>query len=48
MINGRVNNRAYKLYGKDGDSLRAGKILLQVEGAEVFYRNIQIRSLGAK
>ncbi len=48
MINGHVNNRAYKLYAKDGDALTAGKILLQVEGAEVFYRNIQLRSLGEK
>ncbi len=48
MVNGRVNNRAYNLYEKNGDPLRSGKILLQAEGAEVFYRNIQIRSLGAQ
>ena len=46
MINGHVNNRAHKLFGKDGDPLSDGKILLEVEGAEVFYRNIQIRPLG--
>jgi len=46
MINGRVNNRAYSLHQPGGDPLTAGKILLQAEGAEVFYRNIQIRPLG--
>ena len=45
MINGQVNNRAYSLHTPGGDSLNAGKILLQAEGAEVFYRNIQIRQL---
>ncbi len=45
MINGQVNNRAYGLFGTDGDALSRGKILLQAEGAEIFYRNIEIRSL---
>ena len=45
MINGQVNNRAYSLHTPGGDDLGSGKILLQAEGAEVFYRNIQIRPL---
>lgn len=45
-INGRVNNRAYSLHTPSGAPLTAGKILLQAEGAEIFYRNIQIRPLG--
>ena len=45
MINGQVNNRAYTLYTPGGKVLDSGKILLQAEGAEVFYRNVQIRQL---
>ena len=45
MINGVVNNRAYSLHAPGGGDLGAGKILLQAEGAEVFYRNIEIRPL---
>lgn len=45
MINGEVNNRAYSLHTPGGAPLSAGKILLQAEGAEVFYRNIQLRQL---
>jgi hypothetical protein len=45
MINGRVNNRAYSLHRPGGGSLTSGKILLQAEGAEIFYRNILIRPL---
>ena len=45
MINGVVNNRAYSLHTPGGGDLNAGKILLQAEGAEVFYRNVEIRPL---
>jgi hypothetical protein len=45
-INGKVNNRAYKLFGPGGSPLTQGKILLQAEGAEIFYRNIEIQELG--
>lgn len=45
MINGQVNNRAYALYAPGGEALDSGKILLQAEGAEVFYRNVQIQQL---
>jgi hypothetical protein len=45
MINGRVNNRAYSLHRPSGGALTSGKILLQAEGAEIFYRNIVIRPL---
>ena len=45
MINGVVNNRAYSLHTPGGGDLDSGKILLQAEGAEVFYRNIEIRPL---
>ena len=45
MINGVVNNRAYSLHTPGGGDLDSGKILLQAEGAEVFYRNVEIRPL---
>ena len=45
MINGVVNNRAYSLHTPDGGDLDSGKILLQAEGAEVFYRNVEIQPL---
>lgn len=45
MINGRVNNRAHGLYTPYGKPLSSGKILLQAEGAEIYYRNIEIRPL---
>lgn len=44
-INGVVNNRAYSLFSPDGSPLSSGRILLQAEGAEIFYRNIEIRKL---
>ncbi len=44
-INGVVNNRAYSLYSPDGSPLTSGRILFQAEGAEIFYRNIEIRKL---
>lgn len=45
VVNGNVNMRAYNSrYLKDGveTPLTRGKIQLQSEGAEIFYRNIQI------
>ncbi len=45
-INGQANNRAYSLHAPNGAALTEGKIMLQAEGAEIFYRNIQIRPLG--
>lgn len=45
-INGQANNRAYSLHAPNGAALTGGKIMLQAEGAEIFYRNIQIRPLG--
>ena len=45
LINGQANNRAYSLHTPGGAPRTEGKILLQAEGAEVFYRNIQIRPL---
>ena len=44
-INGQANNRAYSLHAPNGAALTEGKIMLQAEGAEIFYRNIQIRPL---
>lgn len=44
-VNGRVNNRAQRLMNPGGGSLSSGRILLQAEGAEIYYRNIEIRSL---
>lgn len=51
LINGRVNNRAYGLFqpGPDGQKvpLTRGRILLQAEGAQIMFRNIEIRPLQA-
>jgi hypothetical protein len=51
IINGKVNNRCWNISRQDpSDSnrlipLSRGKILLQAEGAEVYFRNVQIKSL---
>jgi hypothetical protein len=49
LINGRVNNRAYGIFqpGPNGEPvpLTRGRILLQAEGAEIMFRNIEIRPL---
>lgn len=51
LVNGKVNNRCTKMCRKDpNDSqktipLNKGKILLQAEGAEILYRNIEIKVL---
>ena len=49
IVNGKVNNRASKIQEKvNGEwvPLRKGKIALQLEFAEVYYRNVQIQELG--
>jgi len=49
MVNGKVNNRASKIEEKvNGEwvRLRKGKIALQLEFAEVYYRNVEIQELG--
>ena len=48
LVNGRVNNRASRIQQMvNGDyvPLKKGKIALQFEFAEVFYRNVQIEEL---
>ena len=51
IVNGQVNNRWTNLLQPDPGSsdryipLNKGKLLLQAEGAEIFYRNIEIREL---
>jgi len=50
IVNGVVNNRGTDIRQLDEDGetwvpLAKGKILFQVEGAEVFYRNIEIKEL---
>ncbi len=45
IVNGNVTVRASKLRAPDGSPLTSGRILLQAEGAEVYYRNIQLRPL---
>ena len=50
MINGKVNMRAYHLNtGSNGNyvPVSRGKIQIQSEGAEVFYRNIRIDSINS-
>jgi hypothetical protein len=48
IINGKTNNATIRMEHKVADKwipLAKGKILLQQEGAEVFYRNIEIKRL---
>lgn len=51
IVNGKVNNRCTSLCRPDPNNpqqmlpLTKGKILLQAEGAEVFFRNIEIKLL---
>jgi hypothetical protein len=48
IVNGKVNNRASKIQEKvNGEwvPLRKGKIALQLEFAEVFYRNVEVQQL---
>ncbi len=50
IINGKTNNIANNISQfVDGKwvPLKSGRITLQLEGAEVFYRNVQIRSLSS-
>ncbi len=49
IINGKVNNKTFQMEQMVDNKwipLVKGKILLQQEGSEVFYRNIEIRMLG--
>jgi uncharacterized protein YdbL (DUF1318 family) len=51
IINGKVNNRVSEMKEMiDGEwrPLTKGKILLQLEGAELFYRNIELKPLSAE
>ncbi|HEY8996180.1 MAG TPA: DUF1080 domain-containing protein [Lacunisphaera sp.] len=43
IVNGQVVLRVRSLRSATGEKLTAGKIQIQTEGAEVFYRNIEIR-----
>lgn len=51
MVNGQVNNRCINICRLDPNDpqrmipLTKGKILLQAEGSEIFYRNIEIKLL---
>ena len=48
VVNGHVNNRisnSRHISGGEELPLTKGKIQLQSEGAEVFYRNIKIRAI---
>jgi hypothetical protein len=48
VVNGHVNMQIYNSQYMDNDShqpLKKGKIQLQSEGAEIFYRNIQIQQI---
>ena len=51
IINGKTNNVVLKMEYPSGDQwlpLSKGRIVLQKEGAEVMYRNIEIKRLGKK
>ncbi|WP_165795189.1 3-keto-disaccharide hydrolase [Deinococcus koreensis] len=45
IVGGQVAARASRLRGADGSPLTGGRILLQAEGAEVYYRAIELRPL---
>lgn len=45
IVNGQVVLRVRSLRSATGERLTAGKIQIQTEGAEVFYRNIEIRPI---
>jgi len=48
MINGKVNmvlQNSQRLVGSGAEPLTKGKIQIQSEGAEVYYRNIRIRPI---
>ena len=48
IVNGKVNNRATKIEEMVNNQwvpLKKGKIVLQLEFAEVFYRNVEIKEL---
>lgn len=45
VVNGQVVLRVRSLRSNSGERLTAGKIQLQSEGAEIFYRNIEIRPI---
>jgi hypothetical protein len=48
IVNGKVNNHATKIQqmlGNQWTPLKRGKIALQLEFAEVYYRNVQIKEL---
>lgn len=47
IINGKTKARIANLREKNGSPAREGKIALQLEGAEVLYRDVKIRELGA-
>jgi hypothetical protein len=54
LVNGRIVNTLYELVGQDVHDrnvyrpLTRGRIGLELEGAEVFFRNVEIRPLQAK
>ena len=48
ILNGKVNNRATQIQQfikNEWVPLKKGKIALQLEFAEVFYRNVEIKEL---
>lgn len=46
IINGTTVARITNLREEDGSPVREGKIALQLEGAEILYRDVKIRELG--
>ena len=54
VVNGRVNNHYVDLHRPDPENpgewlpLERGRIIFQIEGAEIFYRNIEIKVLPAE
>ncbi len=44
-VNGRVRSRTFQIVDNEGHPLRSGKLAVQLEGAEILYRNLEIREL---
>ena len=45
IVNGKVNMILYNLRQDDNHPLKEGKLQIQSEGAEVFYRGMAIRPI---
>ena len=45
LVNGRIVNTLFKIIDRDGAPRTKGRIALEFEAAEVFFRNVAVREL---